>query len=99
MAKSISLRRVVEPTELASYFPQILSLSKKEANPLGFIPSGGMKTAIFNRRLLALADDATGCLAGYIFFGGVDVTPSFPPAGIRAGRLFCASARLKQWAA
>jgi putative ATP-dependent endonuclease of the OLD family len=28
-----------------------------------------------------------------------DVTPSFPPAGIRAGRLFCASARLKQWAA
>ncbi len=29
----------------------------------------------------------------------VDVTPSFPPAGIRAGRLFCASARLKQWAA
>lgn len=34
-------------------------------------------------------------------YGGmdVDVTPSFPPAGIRAGRLFCASARLKQWAA
>ncbi len=30
---------------------------------------------------------------------GIDVTPSFPPAGIRAGRLFCASARLKQWAA
>ena len=30
---------------------------------------------------------------------GRDVTPSFPPAGIRAGRLFCASARLKQWAA
>ena len=29
----------------------------------------------------------------------VGVTPSFPPAGIRAGRLFCASARLKQWAA
>ncbi|MFZ5667733.1 MAG: hypothetical protein ACOY7L_21165 [Pseudomonadota bacterium] len=29
----------------------------------------------------------------------IDVTPSFPPAGIRAGRLFCASARLKQWAA
>ena len=29
----------------------------------------------------------------------VDVTPSFPPAGIIAGRLFCASARLKQWAA
>lgn len=29
----------------------------------------------------------------------VDVTPRFPPAGIRAGRLFCASARLKQWAA
>ena len=29
----------------------------------------------------------------------VDVTPSFPPAGIRAGRLFCASARLKQWPA
>lgn len=28
-----------------------------------------------------------------------DVTPSFPPAEIRAGRLFCASARLKQWAA
>jgi len=28
-----------------------------------------------------------------------DVTPSFPPAGIRVGRLFCASARLKQWAA
>ena len=28
-----------------------------------------------------------------------DVTPSFPPAGIRAGRLFCACARLKQWAA
>jgi hypothetical protein len=28
-----------------------------------------------------------------------DVTPSFPQAGIRAGRLFCASARLKQWAA
>jgi hypothetical protein len=28
-----------------------------------------------------------------------DVTPSFPPAGIRAGRLCCASARLKQWAA
>ena len=28
-----------------------------------------------------------------------DVTPRFPPAGIRAGRLFCASARLKQWAA
>jgi hypothetical protein len=28
-----------------------------------------------------------------------DVTPSFPPAGIRAWRLFCASARLKQWAA
>ena len=28
-----------------------------------------------------------------------DVTPSFSPAGIRAGRLFCASARLKQWAA
>ena len=28
-----------------------------------------------------------------------DVTPSLPPAGIRAGRLFCASARLKQWAA
>uniref|UniRef100_UPI003F70B054 hypothetical protein n=1 Tax=Blastomonas fulva TaxID=1550728 RepID=UPI003F70B054 len=25
-----------------------------------------------------------------------DVTPSFPPAEIRAGRLFCASARLKQ---
>jgi DNA invertase Pin-like site-specific DNA recombinase len=29
----------------------------------------------------------------------VDVTPSFPPAGIRAGRFFCTSARLKQWAA
>jgi len=28
-----------------------------------------------------------------------DVTPSFPPAGIRAEWLFCASARLKQWAA
>ena len=28
-----------------------------------------------------------------------DVTPNFPPAGIRAERLFCASARLKQWAA
>jgi len=28
-----------------------------------------------------------------------DLTPSFPPAGIRAGRLFCAWARLKQWAA
>jgi len=28
-----------------------------------------------------------------------DVPPSFPPAGIRAGRLFCASARLKQWSA
>lgn len=28
-----------------------------------------------------------------------DVIPRFPPAGIRAGRLFCASARLKQWAA
>ena len=34
----------------------------------------------------------------YLFFGN-DVTPRFPPAGIRAGRLFCASARLKQWAA
>jgi len=30
---------------------------------------------------------------------GGDVTPSFPPAGIRAEWLFCASARLKQWAA
>ena len=29
----------------------------------------------------------------------VDVPPSLPPAGIRAGRLFCASARLKAWAA
>ena len=28
-----------------------------------------------------------------------DLTPSFAPAEIRAGRLFCASARLKQWAA
>ncbi|MBA4795733.1 MAG: transposase, partial [Phenylobacterium sp.] len=27
-----------------------------------------------------------------------DLTPSLPPAGIRAGRLFCACARLKQWA-
>ena len=32
-------------------------------------------------------------------FSRSDVTPWFPPAGIRAGRLFCASARLKQWAA
>jgi len=32
-------------------------------------------------------------------FIALDVTPSFPPAGIRAGRLFCASARLKQWPA
>lgn len=32
-------------------------------------------------------------------FGDPDVTPSFPPAGIRAVRLFCASAHLKQWAA
>lgn len=71
MAKPLSLRRVVEPSDLGSYFPQILSLSKKEANPLGFIPSGGMKTAIDNRRLLALVDDETGSLAGYIFFGGV----------------------------
>ena len=31
--------------------------------------------------------------------GRPHMTPSFPPAGIRAGRLFCASARLKQWAA
>ncbi len=30
---------------------------------------------------------------------GLDETPSVPPAGIRAGLLFCASARLKQWAA
>ena len=39
---------------------------------------------------------------GVLFLGARmddDVTPSFPPAGIRAGRLFCASARLKQWAA
>jgi len=28
----------------------------------------------------------------------LDVTPSFPPAGIRAGPLCCAWARLKQWA-
>src|SRR5690625_2595527 len=28
-----------------------------------------------------------------------DVTPDFPPSGIRAERLFCAWARLKQWAA
>ena len=28
-----------------------------------------------------------------------DVTPSFPLAGIRAERLFCALARLKQWTA
>ena len=32
-------------------------------------------------------------------FIAIDVTPSFPPAGIRVERLFCASARLKQWAA
>ena len=32
-------------------------------------------------------------------FVDLDLTPIFPPAGIRAGRLFCASARLKQWAA
>ena len=36
--------------------------------------------------------------AGMHYLGG-DVTPSFPPAGIRVERLFCASARLKQWAA
>tara|TARA_R110002072_G_scaffold272272_1_gene432407 strand:+ start:1075 stop:1365 length:291 start_codon:yes stop_codon:yes gene_type:complete len=28
-----------------------------------------------------------------------DLTPSFPPAGIRAEPRLCASARLKQWAA
>jgi transposase-like protein len=32
-------------------------------------------------------------------FFAFDVTPSFPPAGTRAGLLFCASTRLKQWAA
>ncbi|WP_306088588.1 GNAT family N-acetyltransferase [Qipengyuania flava] len=106
MAKSISLRRVVEPTELASYFPQILSLSKKEANPLGFIPSGGMKTAIFNRRLLALADDATGCLAGYIFFGGVypsakvfqiAVEPAFRRLGVGSSLIELLVSHLEQF--
>ena len=77
MAKPLSLRRVVEPRDLDSYFPEILSLSKKEANPLGFIPIGGMKTAIENRRLLALVNDETGTLAGYIFFGG-----SYPSAKV-----------------
>ncbi|RXZ66587.1 GNAT family N-acetyltransferase [Pelagerythrobacter rhizovicinus] len=77
MALKLSLSRVVEPSKLRDYFPEILALSKREANPLGFIPSGGMETAIENRRLLALVDDATDRLAGYIFFGGV-----FPSAKV-----------------
>ena len=45
--------------------------------------------------------DEFGAFTAAAFYKDVtdDVTPSFPPAGIRAGRLFCASARLKQWAA
>jgi ppGpp synthetase/RelA/SpoT-type nucleotidyltranferase len=48
----------------------------------------------------ATAVETVGAVLGEDLKGGRgDVTPSFPPAGIRAGRLFCASARLKQWAA
>ena len=77
MSSSLCLSRVIEPSRLRTHFPEILALSKQEANPLGFIPSGGMETAIANRRLLALVDDANGNLAGYVFFGGV-----FPSAKI-----------------
>ncbi len=106
MAKPLSLRRVVEPGELISYFSEIISLSKKEANPLGFIPSGGMKAAIANRRLLALVDDETGSLAGYVFFGGVypsakifqiAVDPAFRRAGVGSSLIELLASHLEQF--
>jgi GNAT superfamily N-acetyltransferase/predicted nucleic acid-binding protein len=107
VAKALSLTRVVEPSDLNLYFPQILALSKKEANPLGFIPSGGMKTAISNRRLLALLDDNKGVLAGYIFFGGVypsakvfqiAVEPQYRRAGVGSSLLELLTSHLEQFA-
>ncbi len=106
MGQKYSFRSELNRNELHNLFPEILALSKMEANPLGFIPSGGMQSAIEDGRLFALIEDANeGRLAGYIFYGGVfpsakifqvAVAPEFRRQGVGSALIATLTSRLEE---
>ncbi|NVO12973.1 MAG: GNAT family N-acetyltransferase [Rhodoplanes sp.] len=68
-----------EPSVLELHLSAIRAIGDAEKDALGFIPEGGLREAIYRRRLFAMVarDGETLEIAGYILFGGV-----FPSARV-----------------
>ena len=78
---------------------QMGSVEKSNGRMRRFLPSDTDMALLSDKEIQAIANSINSTPRKCVNYRKPDVTPSLPPAGIRAGRLFCASARLKQWAA